>query len=90
MPPLAKSAVKFDTFVGDIRTHLAKINPGVNAEQFDGGFANHYVTLDFACLGCHTDEDRTWAASYVDDIHGAGFAANRVPASTYAPLGYSR
>ena len=87
MPPLAKSAVAFSTFVGDIRTHLAKINTTPNAEQFDGGFANHYITLDFACLGCHTNEDRAWAASHADEIHGPGFAANRQPAPTFGPIG---
>ncbi len=80
MPFAGKSALASGQFVGDVRTHLVQINADVGAAQFDGGLANPYVTLDFACLGCHDDKDRAWAASYVDDIHGADFSSNRVAA----------
>lgn len=75
MPFAAKSAVALDTYVGDTRSHIFKINSDVNAEQFtaDGSEANHYLTLEFACLGCHTDEDRAWASQDAEDVHGAGF-----------------
>lgn len=81
MPYAAKSAVAMGTFVGDVRSHLVKINSAVDAEQFDGSLANHYLTLDFACLGCHDDEDRTWAAGGAPLVHEAGFAATRKKAA---------
>ena len=30
------------------------------------------VTLDFVCLGCHTQKDVAWAATYTKDIHTNG------------------
>ncbi|MBT8400750.1 MAG: T9SS type A sorting domain-containing protein, partial [Rhodothermia bacterium] len=30
------------------------------------------VTLDFACLQCHTDKDVTWAADFASAVHSAG------------------
>ncbi len=82
MPFAGKSAVASGQFVGDVRTHLVRINADLGAEQFAGGLANPFVTLEFACLGCHEDKDRAWAASSVDDIHGADFSSNRVAAPT--------
>jgi hypothetical protein len=31
-----------------------------------------FITLDFACLRCHTDQDATWAADNAAAIHGNG------------------
>jgi hypothetical protein len=80
MPYAAKSALASDTYVGDIRSHLVTINPDVDAEQFaaNGGTANHFLTLKFTCLGCHTDADETkaWAAGEVLNVHG-DYGANR-------------
>ncbi len=75
MPELAKSAVgdaaKFD---GDVHTHLWTINIDPNAEQFytegDNDYSYFYINLDFACLKCHNDKDRTWAAANAAMVHG--------------------
>jgi len=82
MPYESKSAVAFDTYVGDVMTHIFKINKDVAAEPFtpDGAFANPYVTLEFACLGCHNDEDKAWAAANAPDIHGPNFSSLRAVA----------
>ncbi|NOY36897.1 MAG: hypothetical protein GXO83_04915 [Chlorobi bacterium] len=59
MPHISKSAVKTNEYMGDIATHIFKINTDTTAAQFstDGKTANPYVTLAFACYGCHKDPD---------------------------------
>lgn len=88
MPPEGKSAVKFDTYVGDVMTHIFKINADVAAEPFtpDGALANPYVTLEFACLGCHNDKDKAWAATNAPDVHGPNFSSLRSVAPVSRPF----
>ena len=48
-----------ERFTGDMRTHLF----GINAEaatnfEDDGTVSMPYLTVDFACKGCHNNEDR--------------------------------
>lgn len=61
MPHATKSAVASIKYVGDIRTHIFKLNPAEDGEMFneDGTIANASsgVTLDFACYQCHKDEN---------------------------------
>ncbi len=68
MPKATKSAIAVNDYQGDIRTHLWLINtqPEGKADgMFDagGGFVEEdlmglgRVTLDFACYGCHYDEN---------------------------------
>jgi predicted CXXCH cytochrome family protein len=73
MPFATKSAVKRSEFQGDVRTHLFKINTDPKAPMFtdDGKYVvGDYVTLDFACLYCHTDKDKEWASTYAIKAHG--------------------
>ncbi len=76
LPYATKSAVAGSPFRGDVRAHLFRINPAADAAQFytaEGQtFANGYLTTDFACLACHTGEDRAWAAQYAGTIHSTG------------------
>lgn len=76
LPRATKSAVAGSPLRADVRTHLFRIDPAADAEQFyaaDGKtFANGYLTTDFACLACHTGEDRAWAAQYAGTIHSTG------------------
>ncbi len=71
MPKSAKSALAFGPYEGDIRSHLIKINPSADAEQFsaDGSTTNPYVTTEFACLNCHGDEDKAWAEAGAAVVH---------------------
>ncbi len=59
--------------LGDIRSHLFKINASAAAEQFytedDKDFSNGYITLEYVCLPCHTDKDVDWAAENASGIH---------------------
>lgn len=54
-----KSAVAMNKYVGDVKTHIFKINPAADGEMFneDGTLANGStgVTLDFTCYQCHKD-----------------------------------
>ncbi len=58
MPLAGLVAEPDNTWAGDLRTHLFGVNVDVEAEQFSdgGGEANPYLTLDFACRSCHSDE----------------------------------
>ena len=72
MPKIGKSAVgNLETFTGDVREHIFKINTDPSANMFsdDGTKAMGYLTLDYVCLSCHTDEDKAWAGMNVEDIH---------------------
>ena len=55
MPRVTQNAVADPArHTGDVRTHLTVINP-LAVLQFDenGEFIQQYLTLDFACKGCH-------------------------------------
>ena len=84
MPRASKSALTPSQFVGDIQTHIFKINPDSLAEQFDatGKFANQYLTSEYACLGCHTDpgDTKVWADTVYANIHGPNFDVTRIRA----------
>lgn len=68
MPDASKSAVASNLYNGDVATHLWTINTSINGKDDmfsvdgtsvvideDTGFAS--ITLDFACYGCHKDEN---------------------------------
>lgn len=61
MPQATFSAVATNKYVGDINTHIFKLNPNEDGEMFneDGTLANGEtgVTLDFTCYSCHKDSD---------------------------------
>ncbi len=72
MPRATKSAVKKAQFEGDVRTHIFTINTDPKAKMFtdDGKFAvGGYVTLDFACLNCHKNQDLQWASGKAKGMH---------------------
>lgn len=72
MPYTDKSAIG-DTLhhVGDVRSHLFRINTDPNAKMLsaDGKFANGYLTVDYVCLRCHGTEDKAWALSNANRAH---------------------
>jgi formate-dependent nitrite reductase cytochrome c552 subunit len=74
MPEATKSAEAQGKYRGDVKTHLFKINLDPNARMFtaDGNFANGFLTVEFACLGCHSGETRSWAFSKSKGIHSYG------------------
>lgn len=78
MAEAVKSAVKRSPFEGDVMAHIFKINLDPTATMFytkDGkeyADATKGLTLDFACLQCHSDHDMTWAAQYAPKAHTLG------------------
>ncbi|WP_340818392.1 multiheme c-type cytochrome [Methanolobus sp. WCC4] len=68
MPLSARSAVNTSPYVADVRSHLFRIDTSVDAEftyideESGKEYANSYLTLEYACLKCHTDKDKAWAA----------------------------
>ncbi|MCP3902429.1 MAG: hypothetical protein GY715_02240, partial [Planctomycetes bacterium] len=86
MPHMGKNATASNAYTGDIRAHLFRImtDPvfAVDNTYEDGGstFWNQdetgaaYVTLDYACLGCHMEFDALTieeAATFAFNIHNA-------------------
>lgn len=71
MPLAGKSAESLGQHKGDLTAHLFKINTDPDAPfvSQDGQFVNGYLTLDFACLQCHTDQDVQWAAANAEGFH---------------------
>lgn len=74
MPLATKSAQALGPYQGDVMTHLFKINTDPAAPMFseDGGQALGYLTLDFACLSCHQNQDIQWAGDNAKDVHSRG------------------
>jgi predicted CXXCH cytochrome family protein len=101
MPMASKSADALGTYRGDLKTHLFNINTDPNAQMFtsDGKFvqlgfggdpSKGAVTLEFACLSCHQNRDKQWAATYAPTVHtlpaepgGGGGGAG--PHGNYSP-----
>lgn len=88
MPMASKSAVGMQVgngWRGDVPTHIMAINtdPVTKDAMFNSegnlvvldaeGLAA--VTMDFACLQCHTNEDVQWASTYAKDIHTNGITS---------------
>lgn len=68
MPRVGKSALADPAqFSGDVRTHLMGINP-LALEQFtkDGSQSLPYLSVTFACRGCHYDAGR--GPNLTDDV----------------------
>ncbi len=63
MPFAARTAVSQQTYAADIRSHIIKVNPDPvdRSAMFyteDGvTYARGFLTLDFACWGCHRNPD---------------------------------
>ncbi|MFG0252711.1 MAG: multiheme c-type cytochrome [Phycisphaerales bacterium JB038] len=87
MPFMAKSGQTFNAYTGDVRGHLFQIMTDPiaaadNVYDVDGSLfwnqdldGESYVTLDYACIGCHIDlgDDLTLneASVYSQNIHTA-------------------
>ncbi len=96
MPDASKSAIANNLYNGDVATHLWAINTSVNgkADMFstdgttvvitDGQAA---VTLDFACYGCHQDENNiggTGTVKTLQELHDAAGSIHTLVEKTIA------
>lgn len=77
MPKSVESAVSSGNGIhlrGDMRSHIFRINPDINEDQFyvDGSnqYSNGFNGLNFACLSsCHQSGSLSWAAQNAPGIH---------------------
>jgi hypothetical protein len=77
MPKVTKSAISLASYVGDVRTHIMKLNTDAKADMFETvenngkktTYAKGFITLDYACLSCHGSRDRQWAAKAAKGFH---------------------
>lgn len=77
MPKVSKSAISVASYVGDVRTHIFKINTDPAADMFKtieekgkkSTFAKGFVTVEYACLSCHGSRDKAWAANAAKGFH---------------------
>ncbi len=84
MPYTGKSAVSVRTAYeggtlprGDIRSHIFRIQASADWNMFtdDGkfvridGLGRAALSLEYSCLGCHANRDKTWAAGNAGGIH---------------------
>lgn len=88
MPKVTKSAINVSEYVGDVNTHIFRIDTSADAQMFtaDGKSANGYLTLEFTCLKCHTDQDKAWAATYAEGVHSLGKVAETHAPTTPEPI----
>jgi hypothetical protein len=66
MPRASRSARAVQIHEADVRTHIFRINPepirkddpgGMFFEEDGATFSRGFLTIDFVCFQCHTDED---------------------------------
>lgn len=89
MPKASKSALGMQVgngWKGDVSTHIMAINtdPVTKTEMWDSE-ENHVqldqdgiakVTMDFACLQCHSNKTVGWAANYAPVMHALGIVTS--------------
>jgi hypothetical protein len=72
MPKASKSAVKEDSYVGDVRTHLFTIETDAKYSMFNekGKLTDAKLGVEFSCIGsCHKGRDVKWAAKKAKNFH---------------------
>jgi hypothetical protein len=73
MAPMTVSAVPTKRpWLGDMKSHLVKINTDPSAPQWYGTNNNRshpYITVGFACLRCHEDKTAAWAGEWAKKAH---------------------
>ncbi|HIH45439.1 MAG TPA: hypothetical protein HA257_10375 [Candidatus Methanoperedenaceae archaeon] len=92
MAMTTKSAVNRTPYSGDVRSHLFRINTDVNAvfiytdPKDKGTYANRYITVEYACLPCHPNRDKAWAAQEAKDFHAKAAATATGTATRTQPV----
>jgi hypothetical protein len=77
MPKVSSPAISRTSYVGEVRTHLFKINTDPKADMFkvieENGkrsiFTKGFVTVDYVCLSCHGSRDKSWAVMNAKGFH---------------------
>jgi len=91
MPRASKSARKVQDHEGDVRTHIFQILPDPVGASDPGGmffaedgvtYSQGYLTLDFACYGCHKDESGIGGPNSMKSLAELAAKASGIHAST--------
>ena len=77
MPRVSEAVISRTSYMGEVRTHLFKINTDPKADMFkvieENGkksiFTKGFVTVDFVCLVCHGSRDKAWAVMNAKGFH---------------------
>ncbi len=77
MPRISQKAISRVSYIGEVRSHLFKINVDPDAEMFktieeDGRqstFTKGFITVDYVCLTCHGSRDKAWAVENAKGFH---------------------
>ena len=77
MPKVTSPVIERASYIGEVRTHLFRINTDPEADMFKAVeekglksiFAEGFVTVEFACLSCHGSRDKMWASKHAVEFH---------------------
>ncbi len=77
MPRISRQAISRVSYIGEVRSHLFKINVDPDADMFkaieengrESIFTKGFVTVDYVCLTCHGSRDKAWAVENAKDFH---------------------
>jgi len=77
MAEIPKPAIARASYIGNVRTHLFKINVDTQASMFitieEKGristFTEDFLALEFVCLGCHEAQTKKWALEHAKAFH---------------------
>ncbi len=72
MPAIARAS-----YIGNVRTHLFKINVSTQDSMFKtieekgrkSTFTEDFIALEFACLSCHEEQNKEWALKHATRFH---------------------
>jgi len=73
MAKVTKSAVAMGPYEGDVKTHIARIDPAADYVMFtaDGKAAKNAISLEFACFRCHAAASKAEFAK-IGNFHTIG------------------
>lgn len=77
MAGIPKQAIARASYIGNVRTHLFRINVDAQANMFktieEKGrtslFTEDFIALEFACLSCHEEKNKEWALQQAKGLH---------------------
>ena len=77
MAKIPKAAISRTSYVGRVRSHLFSIEVNEPSGMFrdieekgrKSTFTKNFIAVEYACLQCHEDRDRSWAISHSRDFH---------------------
>jgi len=77
MARIPKPAIDSASYIGNVRTHLFRIEVVHQEDMFQAieekdrrsTFTKNFISVEFACMSCHTDRDHDWAFKNAANFH---------------------